>query len=190
MNRRGFGSVPAKERTYRLILQEEEITILSPYNLYRFSLDSGEWNLAPLAEWLFDAVQISLAAGTRERLLYVGFNRGELPGGLKLINGDTGQIVTVDGRQPVSGILPDPGNGSMIISAGCCHRSLEFGGLHRVSGERMQSIYRESAIFDLKTSGDSLIAAGKNSILCYNGDRILSGSPGGFSDIKGLMCSD
>jgi hypothetical protein len=190
VNRQGFGSAPTKERTCRMIIQEEEIIILSPYNLYRFSLDSGVWNLTPLAEWLFDAVQISIAPGPGKDL-YVGFNRGELPGGLKLINGDTGRIVTVDGRQPVTGIVPDPsGNGSMIISAGCCHRSLDFGGLHRVSGERMQSFYLESAIFDLKPSGDSLIAAGKNSILCYNGDRILSGSPGGFSDIKGLMCSD
>ena len=97
---------------------------------------SGNWT--PLTEWLFDAVQISMAAGSANAL-YVGFNRGELPGGVKLINEDTGRIVTVDGRQPVSGIVPDPSsNGCMVISAGCSHRSLDFGGLYRVSGEKMQ----------------------------------------------------
>ena len=65
-----------------MIIQEEEIVILSPFNLYRFSLDSGVWNLTPLAEWLFDAVQISLAAGPGKDL-YAGFNRGKLPGGFK-----------------------------------------------------------------------------------------------------------
>ena len=190
VNRQGFGSVPIKERTYRMIIQEEEIVILSPFNLYRFSLDSGAWKLTPLAECLFDAVQISLAAGSGKDL-YVGFNRGKFQGGLKLISGDTGRIVTVDGRQPVTGIVPDPsGNGSMILSAGCYHHSLDFGGLYRVSGEQMQPFYLESAVFDLKQSGDSLIAVGKSSTLCYNGNRILSGPTGGFSDIQGLICSD
>ncbi len=131
-----------------------------------------------------------MAAGSANAL-YVGFNRGELPGGVKLINEDTGRIVTVDGRKPVSGIVPDPSsNGCMVISAGCSHRSLDFGGLYRVSGERMQPFYLESAVFDLKLSGDSLIAAGRSSILCYDGTRILSGSPGEFAGFKGLICSD
>ncbi len=45
MNRQGFGSAPSKERTYRMIIQEDEIVILSPFNRYRFSLDSGIWKL-------------------------------------------------------------------------------------------------------------------------------------------------
>ena len=79
VNRPGFGMVPKKERTYHIIIHEDEIIVLSPFNLYRFSLDSGEWQVIPLGEWLFDAVQISIAAGP-EHSIYAGFNRGELPG--------------------------------------------------------------------------------------------------------------
>lgn len=190
MNHRGFGMVPEKERTYRLILQGDYIAVLSPLNLYRFSLDSGEWEIVPLSEWIFDAVQITLAAGPGS-LLYVGFNRGELQGGLKLIEGDTGRVSTIDGRQPVSGILPDPVmDDSMVVSAGCCHRNLEFGGLYRVCGNRMDPIYRNSAIFDIKTSNTSIVGAGNGSCLFYDGNKILSNPPGIFSERNGLVCSD
>ena len=190
VNRPGFGAVPLKERTYRMIVREDEIVVVSPFNLYRFSLDSGVWEVTPLGEWLFDAIQISMAAGAGNSL-YVGFNRGELPGGLKLIDGDTGRVVTVDGRQPVSGIVPDPCmNGDLVVSAGCCHRSLDFGGLYHVSGERMEPFFLESAVFDLRLSGNSVVAAGKNSLLHYDGKRVLPGTPGEFSEINGLICSD
>jgi hypothetical protein len=59
---------------------------------------------------------------------------------------------------------------------------LILGDFYRVSGEKMQPFYLESAVFDLKISGDSLIAAGRSSILSYDGTSILSGSPGEFSD--------
>jgi hypothetical protein len=190
VNRPGSGSVPAKERTYRMIIREDEIIVLSPFNLYRFSLDSGVWKVIPLGEWLFDAAQISMAAGEGNSL-YVGFNRGEIPGGLKLIDGNTGRVVTVDGRQPVSGIVPDPSiNGTLVVSTGCSRSPLDFGGLYRVYGERMDPFYLDSAIFDLKSSGDSLIAAGKGFFLQYNGKMILSCPAGKFSDMKGLVCSD
>lgn len=190
VNRPGFGMAPSKERTYRLIIQGDEIVVLSPFNIYRFSLDSGEWLVTPLSEWLFDAVQISMATGPGHSI-YTGFNRGELPGGLKMIAGDTGRIVTVDGRQPVTGIVPDPCmNGGLVVSAGCCHRSLDFGGLYHVYGERMDPFYLESAIFDLKLSANSLVAAGKNFFHHYDGSRILSEPTGEFSKIEGLACSD
>jgi hypothetical protein len=189
-NRPGSGAVPKKERTYRMIIREDKIIVLSPYNLYRFSLDLGVWEVTPLGEWLFDAAQISFASGEGNSL-YVGFNRGEMHGGLKLIDGDTGRGVIVDGRQPVSGIVPDPCmNGNMVVSAGCSHRSLDFGGLYRVNGEHMEPFYRDSAIFDLKSSGDSLIAAGKGFFLQYTGKMILSAPAGEFSEMKGLVCSD
>ena len=173
-----------------MIIREDEIIVLSPFNMYRFSLDSGVWEVMPLGEWLFDAAQISMAAGPGNSL-YVGFNRGELPGGLKLIDGNTGRVVTVDGRQPVTGIVPDPCmNGDMVVSAGCSHRSLDFGGLYHVYGESMEPFYLDSAIFDLKSSGNSLVAAGKGFFLHFDGKRILSGPAGEFSDMNGLVCSD
>jgi hypothetical protein len=190
VNRPGSGAIPAKERTYRMIIREDEIIVLSPFNIYRFSLDSGLWEVTPLGEWLFDAAQISMATGA-ENSIYVGFNRGEMPGGLKLIACDTGQVLTVDGRQPVTGIVPDPRlNGNMVVSAGCSHRSLDFGGLYCVNRERMDPFYLDFAIFDLKSSGDSLIAAGKGFFLQYDGDMILSRPAGEFSNMKGLVCSD
>jgi hypothetical protein len=190
VNRPGFGSVPAKERTYRMIIREDEIIVLSPFNLYRFSLDSGVWEVMPLGEWLFDAAQISMAAGPGNSV-YVGFNRGELQGGLKLVEGNTGRVVTVDGRQPVSGIVPYPGmNSNMVVSAGCSRSSLDFGGLYHVCGERMEPFYLDSAIFDLKSKGNSLVAAGKGTFLHFDGKRILSGPAGEFSDMNGLVCSE
>ncbi len=190
LNRPGFGTVPGKERTYRMMIQDDEIVVLSPFNLYRFSLDSGEWMTRPLGEWLFDALQISIAPGP-EHSVYAGFNRGELPGGIKLIAGDTGRVVTVDGRQPVTGIEPDPcRKGTLVASAGCCHRSLDFGGLFHISGERMEPFYLDSAIFDIRLSGHSLLAPGKNSLFTYDGTMILSRPLSGFSEIKGLVCSD
>jgi hypothetical protein len=190
VNRPGSGAIPTKERTYRMIIREDEIIVLSPFNIYRFSLDSGLWEVTPLGEWLFDAAQISMAAGA-ENSLYVGFNRGEMPGGLKLIDCDTGRVLTVDGRQPVSGIVPDTRiNGNLVVSAGFSHRSLDFGGLYCVNGERMEPFYLDSAIFDLKSSGDTLIAAGKGFFLQYDGDMILSCPAGDFSNMEGLVCSD
>jgi hypothetical protein len=190
VNRQGFGIVPEKERTYRMIIQGDYIVVLSPFNLYRFCLDSGEWEITPLTEWIFDAIQISVAAGPGSSI-YVGFNRGELQGGLKLILGDTGRVVTIDGRQPVSGIVPDPCmNGDLVMSAGCCHRSLEFGGLYRVCGNRMDPIYLDSAIFDIKASGTSLVCAGNGSFLSYDGEQILACPQGEFSEINGMVCSD
>lgn len=190
VNRPGFGMAPSTERTYRLIIHGAEIVVLSPVNLYRYSLDSGEWVVTPLSEWLFDAVQISMAAGPGHSV-YTGFNRGELPGGLKMIAGDTGRVVTVDGRQPITGIVPDPCmNEGLVVSAGCCHRSMDFGGLYRLSGMRMDPLFQESAVFDLKLSANFLFAAGKNSFLHYDGSRILSGPTGKFSKIEGLACSD
>jgi len=190
VNRRGFGMVPEEERTYRIIIHEDEIIVLSPFNLYRFSLDSGEWLVTPLGEWLFDAMQISIAAGP-EHSLYVGFNRGELHGGLKLIAGDNGKVVTLDGRQPISGIEPDPlVNDRCIVSAGCYHRSLDFGGLYHVSEEKMEPFYLESAVYDLKSSGNFIVGSGKGSFLFYNGVTIRSVSTGKFSNLNGLVCSD
>jgi hypothetical protein len=190
VNHRGFGMIPKKERTYRIIIQGDYIVVLSPFNLYRFSLNSGEWEIIPLTEWISDAIQISVSAGPGNSL-YVGFNRGELQGGLKLISGDTGRVVTIDGRQPVSGIVPDPCmNGNLVMSAGCCHRTLEFGGLYMICGNRMDPIYLDSAIFDIKTSGTSLVGAGNGSFLSYDGEKILAFSPGEFSEIKGMVCSD
>ena len=190
VTRPGLGMVPLEERTYRMIIREDEIVVLSPFHLYRFSLDSGEWVIIPLSEWLFDAMQISMAAGPGKSL-YAGFNRGGLPGGLKMIAGDTGRVVTIDGRQPVTGIVPDPFmSGHLVVSAGCSHRSLDFGGLYHVSGERFEPFYLGSAIFDLKSSGNRLLAAARGHLLSYDGSRIVSRSPGTFSDINGLTCSE
>jgi len=190
VTRPGFGMIPPVERTYRMIISDTEIIVLSPFNLYRFSLDSGEWSVIPLGEWLFDAIQISIASGPGNSL-YIGFNRGELPGGVKHIDAVTGRVATVDGRQPVSGIVPDPFmNGYLIASAGCCHRSLDFGGLYHVYGERIEPFYLDAAIFDLKLSGTSLVAAGRGLRLSYDGKTILSSRPGEFSVMNGLTCSD
>jgi hypothetical protein len=135
-------------------------------------------------------MQISMAAGPGKSL-YAGFNRGGLPGGLKMIAGDTGRVVTIDGRQPVTGIVPDPFmSGHLVVSAGCSHRSLDFGGLYHVSGERFEPFYLGSAIFDLKSSGNRLLAAARGHLLSYDGSRIVSRSPGTFSDINGLTCSE
>jgi hypothetical protein len=190
VNRPGFGMVPLEERAYRMMIQEDEIVVVSPCNLYRYSLDTGEWRVIPLSDCLLDAAQISMAAGPGI-YLFLGFNRGELQGGLKLVSRDSGQLVTIDGRLPVTGIVPDPSmNGAMIVSAGCCHRSLDFGGLYRVFNGKIEPLYLESAIFDLKLSGNCVYAAGKGNILNYDGKRIISGNPGKFSDLNGLKCSD
>jgi hypothetical protein len=108
-----------------------------------------------------------------------------------MIDGDSGRVVTIDGRQPVTGIVQDPcTNGDLVVSAGCCLRSLDFGGLYCVSGNNMEPIYLESAIFDLKPSGNGLMAAGKGFFLYYNGKQIISCHPGKFSVMNGLTCSD
>ncbi len=175
---------------YRMIISEEEIVGLSPFNLYRFSLDSDEWIVIPLREWIFDAIQVSISTGPNNSF-YVGFNRAELPGGLKMINGDSGGVVTIDGRQPVTGIVPDPfRNGDQVVSAGFCHRSLDFWGLYCVSGNKMEPLFLESAIFDLKSSGNGVLAAGKGLFLYYDGKKIHSCHPGKFSVTNELTCSD
>ena len=91
------------------------------------------------------------------------------------------KVVTVDGRQPISGIEPDPCiNNCLIVSAGCCHRSLDFGGLYHVYSGKMEPFYLESAVYDLKSSENFVVASGKGSILSYNGTTILSGSQVNF----------
>jgi hypothetical protein len=186
----GLGRIPLYEMTYRMTISEEEIVVLSPFNLYRFSLDSGEWTVVPLGEWLFDAIQVSISTGPKNSL-YAGFNRGELPGGLKMIDGDSGSVVTIDGRQPVTGIVPDPcRNGDLVVSAGCCHRTLDFGGLYCVSGSKIEPLFLESAIYDLKSSGNGVLAAGKGLFFYYDGKKIQSCHPGKFSVTNGLTCSD
>lgn len=186
----GYGGVPSEEKTYRMVIIEEEIVVLSPFNIYMFSLDSGEWTVIPLSEWLFDAMQVSIATGPNNSI-FVGFNRGELPGGLKMIAGDSGKVETIDGRQPVTGIVPDPcAHGGLVVSAGCCHRSLDFGGLYFVSGNKMEPLYLETAIFDLKSSDNGILAAGKGLFLYYDGKKIRSCHPGKISVMNGLTCSD
>lgn len=190
VNKKGFGMIPAKEKIYRMVVHGDQVIVLSQFNLYRFFLDSGEWMIIPLGEWLFDAVQVTVAACPGNSF-YVGFNRGEIPGGVKLIEGDTGRVITVDGRQPVNGIIPDPWNEEyMVASAGCSHRTLDFGGIYLINGDRMEPIYRQSAIYDMKLSGNYIMAAGKELLLSYDGKKFLSGPAGVFSDMNGLLCTD
>jgi hypothetical protein len=190
VNKPGFGSIPGQERTYRLFIEGDEILVLSPFNLYRFSLDSGMWDIIPLGEWLPDAVQISIVV-VPDGSLYIGFNRGEIPGGLKKINPRTGQLTTIDGRQPVTGMVTDPvETGVVILSAGCRHRSMDFGGIYRVRGEHIESLYRDSAVFDLKSSGESIIGAGNGTFHRYDADGIQSASAGEYQEFRGLKVTD
>lgn len=132
------------------------------------------------------------------RNLYIGENKGEFGGGLRLINLKTGEVTLIERRDsgdlcagplnascdPVTALLPDSANPACVIAAvGLAHLSLREGRILRVCGKDVEVVFEQPVklkhnidgsdpIYDLQLASNGVWAVGLRGLYFLSGHMV------------------
>ena len=143
------------DRPVAFLLRRSGPVVLSSGAVYLGNEDGSAWTRRsyrqPFKELPDSGVAVATPAGD-ESSVYIGFNKGEWGGGVRVVDVETGQIRTIERRDspalcagpldsdcdPVTGLVSDPARVDCVLASVGLSHMMEHGRILRICGARVE----------------------------------------------------